>query len=95
MYFSEQPSLNTCRQYKTELEKWKSNLPNPLQQYIQSGEVPKFPKDQTESIVSFEEGRLRDSSNTVLVQFTFHAPRGVDVGNKTILIEGVENGDVR
>ncbi|KAH6706423.1 hypothetical protein BKA61DRAFT_138675 [Leptodontidium sp. MPI-SDFR-AT-0119] len=49
MYFSEQPSLNTCRQYKTELEEWKSNLPNPLQQYIQSGEVPKFSKDQTES----------------------------------------------
>ncbi|PVH68294.1 hypothetical protein DL98DRAFT_522845 [Cadophora sp. DSE1049] len=54
MYFSEQPSLNTCRQYKTELEKWKSSLPNPLQQYMKSGEVPKFPKDQTESIVSFE-----------------------------------------
>jgi hypothetical protein len=95
MYFSEQPSLNTCRQYKTELKKWTSSLPNPLQQYIQSGEVPKFPKDQAESIVSFEAGGLRDSSDTVLVQFTFHAPRGVDVSHKAILIEGVENGDVR
>ncbi|RDL32394.1 Uncharacterized protein BP5553_08850 [Venustampulla echinocandica] len=94
MYFSEQPSLNTCRQYKTELKKWTSSLPNPLQQYIQSGEFPKFPKDQAESTVSFEAGGLGDSSDTVLVEFIFHAPRGVDVSHKAILIEGVENGDV-
>ena len=31
----------------------------------------------------------------VLVQFTLHAPRGVDVSHKAILIEGVEHGDVR
>lgn len=95
MYFSEQPSLNTCRQYKTELEKWTSSLPNPLQQFIQSGEFPRSPKDQAESIVSFEAGSLRDSSDMVLVQFTLHAPRGVDVSHKAILIEGVEHGDVR
>jgi len=53
MYFSEQPSLNICRQYKSELEKWMSSLPNPLQQHIQSGKVPTFPKDQAEAIVSF------------------------------------------
>lgn len=52
MYFSEQPSLNICRQYKTELEKWVASLPSHVQQYIQSGEVPKSPKDQAESIVS-------------------------------------------
>lgn len=95
MYFSEQSSLNICRQYKTELEKWTSSLPNPVQQYIQSGEVPKSPKDQAESIVSFEAESLGDSSNTVLVQFAFYAPRGVDVSHKAILIKGVENGDVR
>ena len=95
MYFSEQPSLNVCRQYKIELENWMSSLPNPLQQYIQSGEVPKSSKDQTESIVRFEAESLGNSSNTILVQFTFHAPRGVDVGHKAVLIEGVENGDVK
>lgn len=95
MYFLEQPSLNTCRQYKAELEKWTSSLPSPLQQNIQSGEVLKFPKDQAESIVSFEAESLGNASNTVLVQFAFHAPRGVDLSHKAILIEGVENGDVR
>ncbi|CZR68177.1 uncharacterized protein PAC_18076 [Phialocephala subalpina] len=50
MYFSEQSSLNICRQYKIELENWMSSLPNPLQQYIQSGEVPNSSKDQAESI---------------------------------------------
>lgn len=50
MYFSEQPSLNICRKYKGELEKWMSSLPNPLQQYIQSGEVPISPRDQAEAI---------------------------------------------
>ena len=95
MYFSEQSSLNICRQYKIELEKWMSSLPSPLQQCIQSGEVPKSPKDQAESIVSFEVESLRNSSNTVLVQSTFHVPRSVDVSHKAILIEGVENGDVK
>lgn len=95
MYFSEQPSLNTCRQYKTELEKWTSSLPNPVQQYIQSGEVPKSPKDQAESIVSFEAESLGHQYNRVLVQFTIYVPRGVDVGHKAIRVESVENGDVR
>lgn len=95
MYFSEQPSLNTCRQYKSELQKWMSSLPNPLQQYIQSGEAPISPKDQAEAIVSFETESLRHSSNTILVQFTLHAPRGMDVGHKAILSEGVENEDVK
>ncbi|PMD34572.1 hypothetical protein L207DRAFT_516736 [Hyaloscypha variabilis F] len=49
MYFSEQSSLNVCRQYKTELEKWVFGLPHPLQQHIQSGEIPNFPKDMAES----------------------------------------------
>lgn len=66
MYFSEQPSLNICRQYKTELEKWTSSLPNPVQQYIQLDEVPKSPKDQAGSIVSFEAESLGDSFNTSL-----------------------------
>jgi hypothetical protein len=67
MYFSEQPSLNICRQYKSELERWMSSLPNSLQQCIQSGEVPKSPKDQAEAIVSFEAESLRRSSNTISV----------------------------
>ena len=95
MYFSEQPSLNICRQHKSELEKWMSRLPNPLQQCIQSGEVPKSPKDQAEAIVSFEAESFRRSSNTILVQFTFHVPRGVDVGHTAILIEGIENEYVK
>ena len=94
MYFSKQPSLDICRQYKTELEKWTSSLPNPVQQYIKSGEVPKSPTDLAESIVSFEAESLGDSSNTVSVQFTFYAPRGVDASHKAILIKGVENDDV-
>jgi hypothetical protein len=81
MYFSEQSSLNICRQYKIELENWMSRLPNPLQQYLQSGEVPKSPKDQAESTVGFEAESLRNSSNKILVQFTFHAPRGVDASH--------------
>jgi hypothetical protein len=67
MYFSEQPSLNICRQYKSDLERWMLSLPNPLQQCIQSGDVPKSPKDQAEAIVSFEAESLRHSSNTILV----------------------------
>ena len=59
MYFSEQSSLNVCRQYKMDLEKWMSSLPDPIQQYVQSGEIPKFPKDQAESIVSLETESLR------------------------------------
>jgi hypothetical protein len=95
MYFSEQSSLNICRQYKIELEKWIASLPSPLQQYVQSGEAPKFPKDQAESIVSFEVENFKNSSNIILVQFTLHVPRGVDTSHKAILIEGVENEDVK
>ena len=51
--------------------------------------------DQAEAIVSFETESLRHSSNTILVQFTLHAPRGMDVGHKAILSEGVENEDVK
>jgi hypothetical protein len=72
-----------------------SSLSNPLQQYIQSGDVPTSPKDQAEAIVSFEAESLRHSSNTFPVQFTFYAPRGVDVGHKAIFIEDVENEDVK
>ncbi|KAH8598368.1 hypothetical protein B0O99DRAFT_614968 [Bisporella sp. PMI_857] len=50
MYFSEKPSLNICRQYKSELEKWMSSLPSPLQQYVQSGEVLTSSRDQAEAI---------------------------------------------
>jgi hypothetical protein len=53
MYFLENPSLNICRQRKSELENWLSTLTNPLQQLIESGNVPESPKDQAEAIVSF------------------------------------------
>jgi hypothetical protein len=95
MYFSEQPSLNICRQHKSELENWMSSLPNPLRQYIQLGEVPNSPRDQAEATVSFEAESVRHLSNTISVQFTFYAPRGVDVGHKAFLVEGVENEDVK
>jgi hypothetical protein len=53
MYFSEQPSLNICRQRKSELERWSSSLSMPFQQQVESGNIPQSPKDQSEAIVSF------------------------------------------
>ncbi|EPE33131.1 Nucleotide-binding protein [Glarea lozoyensis ATCC 20868] len=50
MYFSGQPSLNICHQYKGELQNWLSSLLAPLQQYIESGDITDSPKDQAEVI---------------------------------------------
>jgi hypothetical protein len=93
MYFSENPSLNICRQRKSELENWISTLKTPLHQHIKSGNVPESPTDEAEAIVSFEAEILRYLSDNVLVQFAFHAPWVVDIGYKAIFIKSVENGD--
>ncbi|KAG0646363.1 oxidoreductase [Hyphodiscus hymeniophilus] len=50
MYFADQPSINICRQRKGDLEQWMSALPDGLQQFVQSGNVPEFPRDQAEAI---------------------------------------------
>lgn len=50
MYFLPDPSLNICRQRKSELENWMYTLSIPLQQHIESGNVPESPKDQSEAI---------------------------------------------
>jgi hypothetical protein len=70
MYFSGQPSLNICHQYKYELENWISSLPMGLLQYVETGDILNSPKDQAEVIVSAE----IDSSTFSLtaVQFNLH-----------------------
>lgn len=91
MYFSENPSLNICRQRKGELESWLSRLTNPLQQFIKSGSFPDAPQDEAEAMVEFDVRIVSISTDIDLVQPTFHAPWTVDLGNKAFPLQSVEN----
>jgi hypothetical protein len=53
------------------------------------------PRTRLNRLLVLKEKASRYSSNSILVQFTVHASRSVDVSHKAIVIEGVKNGCVK